>query len=54
MTRNCTAPATKPIKPVAAAEKLGLLSHGYVDLGSAYVFASADALPAVSLVGVSA
>lgn len=42
------------IMGVAAAEKLGLLSHGYVDLGSAYVFASADDLPVVSLVGVSA
>lgn len=42
------------IMGVAAADKLGLLSHGYVDLGSAYVFASADDLPAVSIVGVSA
>ena len=36
---------------VAAAEKLNLLSQGYVDLGSAYVFGSADDLPAVSIVG---
>jgi hypothetical protein len=40
------------IMGVAAADKLGLLAHGYVDLGNAYVFASADDVPAVSVVGV--
>ncbi|MFD0666317.1 tandem-95 repeat protein [Ramlibacter sp. MAHUQ-53] len=34
----------------AAAEKLGLLAQGYVDLGAAYLFASADN---VTLVGVA-
>jgi hypothetical protein len=39
------------IMGVAEANKMGLLANGYVDLGSAYVFASADDLPAVTLVG---
>jgi len=42
------------IMGTAAADKLGLLTQGYVDLGSAYVFASADDVPAVSVVGVVA
>mgnify|MGYP001596885469 CR=1 FL=1 len=42
------------IMGVAAANKLGLLEHGYVDLGSAYVFASADEVPAVTIVGTLA
>lgn len=42
------------IMGVAAANKLGLLEHGYMDLGSAYVFASADEVPAVTIVGTLA